>query len=221
MSSIGENEIKDIVKEVLANLSINKGLLISSGGDNHFEPKPSGSNGIFEKMDEAINAASVAFIELNKATLDKRKKYIQAIRQHALSATVHAAKLAVEETGMGRPEDKIEKNKLAILKTPGVEDLQTEAFTGDKGLTLQERAPYGVIGSISPSTNPTETVFNNSIMMISAGNTVVFNPHPAARKCSLLAVETINKAIQSCGGPANCATAVLQPTLDSGRTLFT
>ncbi|MBP7652922.1 aldehyde dehydrogenase EutE [Candidatus Dependentiae bacterium] len=221
MTVIAENEIKDIVQQVIANISINKEILISSGGNANYDPKPSGKNGIFEKMDDAIKAAQEAFLELNKVTLDRRKKYIQAIRQYALSVTVQVSKIAVEETGMGRAEDKIEKNKLAILKTPGVEDVQTEAFTGDRGMTLQEWAPYGVIGSISPSTNPTETVFNNSIMMISAGNTVVFNPHPAARKCSLLAVETINNAIIASGGPANCVTTVLQPTLESGKILFT
>jgi len=220
MNNITENDVRDIVKQVLANISINKGLLITANGDYSFEPTDN-SPGIFVKMEDAINAAAEAFKELNKLSIDKRKQIIQSIRSFALAETARVSKLAVEETGMGRPEDKIEKNKLAILKTPGVEDIQTEAFTGDRGLTLQEWAPYGVIGSISPSTNPTETVFNNSIMMLSAGNTVVFNPHPAARKVSLLAVETINKAIIAAGGPANCVTTVLQPTLDSGKILFT
>ncbi len=218
--NITEQEIKDIVRDVLANIAINKGLLISNTEDVSYTPTPN-QFGIFEKMDDAINAARKAFEELSKLSIGKRKKMIQAIRQFALSETVRVSKLAVQETGMGRPEDKIEKNKLAILKTPGVEDIQTEAYSGDAGLMLQEFAPYGVIGSISPSTNPTETVFNNSIMMIAAGNTVTFNPHPAAKRVSQLAVETINKAILSVGGPANCATTVLEPTLESGKILFT
>ncbi len=217
---ISEQEIKDVVNQVLANISINKKMLISSTDNLSYDPTLH-TPGVYEKMEDAIDAAQQAFFELNKLSIEKRKEIIQAIRYAALAVTTIVAKLAVMETGMGRPEDKIEKNKLAILKTPGVEDVQAEAFTGDHGLTLHEYAPYGVIGSIAPSTNPTETVFNNSISMISAGNTVVFNPHPAARRVSTLAVETVNNASKSVGGPANIVTTVLKPTLDTGRILFT
>jgi acyl-CoA reductase-like NAD-dependent aldehyde dehydrogenase len=73
------------------------------------------------------------------------------------AARDHAQVLAYEawqETGMGRYEDKIEKNLLVADKTPGPEILQPVAWSGDRGLTLTERAPYGVIASITPSTNP-------------------------------------------------------------------
>ena len=65
-----------------------------------------------------------------------------------------------------------------------MEILDTVAFTGDHGLTLHERAPFGVLLSITPSTNPTETVINNAIGMIAAGNSVIFNVHPNARQWS-------------------------------------
>lgn len=84
----------------------------------------------------------------------------------------------VEETGMGRYEDKVEKHLAVINKTPGPECLTTEAKSGDAGLMLEEYAPFGVICSITPTTNPTETIINNTISMIAGGNTVVFNVHP-------------------------------------------
>ena len=83
--------------------------------------------------------------------------------------------------GLGRVEDKIKKNLLVIHKTPGVEILQPTAWTGDSGLTLMERAPFGVIGSITPCTNPTETILCNGIGMVAGGNAVVFNTHPSAK----------------------------------------
>jgi len=128
--------------------------------------------------------------------------------------------LAVEETTFGRVEDKIEKNRLAALKTPGIEDLEPIAYTDDNGMTLTERAAYGVIGSIIPSTNPTSTIINNGISMIAGGNTVVFNPHPMAKRSSCFTVSLINLAIVKAGGPPNTLCAIANPTIDSAQTLM-
>jgi propionaldehyde dehydrogenase len=130
------------------------------------------------------------------------------------------ARLAVEETNFGRVIDKTLKNKIACLKTPGVEDLESYSYTDDHGLTLIERAPYGVIGSIIPSTNPTATVINNAISMIAAGNSVVFNPHPQAKECSCLTIKLINKAIIAAGGPDNLVSAIANPTINSAKELM-
>lgn len=128
--------------------------------------------------------------------------------------------MAVEETGMGNYEHKLLKHELATVKTPGVEDLVAEAFTGDDGLTLIEQSPFGVIGSVSPSTNPSETVICNSIGMLAAGNTVVFAPHPSAKKTSALTVKLLNKAILEAGGPENLIVTTAEPTIDSANTMF-
>ncbi len=130
------------------------------------------------------------------------------------------SKLAVEETTFGRVEDKIEKNRLAALKTPGIEDLEPTAYSDDNGMTLMERAAYGVIGSIIPSTNPTSSVINNGISMIAGGNSVVFNPHPMAKKSSCFTVSLINQAIVKAGGPPNVLCAIGNPTIDSAQTLM-
>jgi propionaldehyde dehydrogenase len=110
--------------------------------------------------------------------LEKRGELIAAMREAAILNAEPLAKLAHEETGYGRVADKIQKNLLVARRTPGVEDLVTRCETGDHGMMLIEQAPFGVIGSITPSTNPTATIINNSISMIAAGNAVVFNPHP-------------------------------------------
>src|SRR5208337_2274069 len=123
--------------------------------------------------------------------------------------------LAVRESGLGRYEDKIRENILCATKTPGVEDIQPVALTGDHGLTLLEYAPVGLIGALTPITNPTGTLINNSISMIAAGNAVIFNPHPSARETSKLMAQIIHKAIVGAGGPPALVCSVREPTLET------
>ena len=120
-----------------------------------------------------------------------------------------------EETGLGRKEDKVAKILLAVLKTPGVEDLKTTAISGDYGLTIEEMAPFGVIGAITPVTNPAETIINNAISMLAAGNSVVFNVHPSSVKCCSYVVRLLDSAIRQGGGPANLITMIENPTIDT------
>jgi acyl-CoA reductase-like NAD-dependent aldehyde dehydrogenase len=178
------------------------------------------SRGIFDDMDEAIDAATVAQKKLQALPLSERKRIIEAMRGEAMKNVKALSQLAVAETGMGRVEDKIQKHILTIEKTPGVEDLHPTAYSGDNGLTLVEMAPYGVIGSITPSTNPSTTVINNSLSMVAAGNAVVFNPHPSAQKVSQKALEILNEAIEGAGGPANLLTTVTTPTMASSQKLL-
>jgi acyl-CoA reductase-like NAD-dependent aldehyde dehydrogenase len=130
------------------------------------------------------------------------------------------ARAAAQETAMGRAEDKLEKNQLVAERTPGTEALQAQAWTGDRGLTLVERAPYGVIGAITPSTNPTSTIICNAIGMVAAGNAVVFNAHPGARLCSAQTVQVLNRAIRQAGGPPDVVTCPAEPTIESAQALM-
>jgi len=121
---------------------------------------------------------------------------------------------------MGRYEDKIQKNLLNANKAPGTEILDPAAWSGDGGLTLVEYAPYGVIGGIIPSTNPTSTVICNSIGMVAAGNAVVFNAHPGARACSNHTVQLVNEGIVEAGGPPNLVCGVAEPTIESAQRIM-
>lgn len=176
--------------------------------------------GSFNTIDEAVEAAKTAQQILIGQSLDKRAKLISAIRDAAMENVEKLSKMAKEETGFGKIEHKILKNKLAIEKTPGIEDLRSHTYTGDNGLTLVESAPFGVIGAITPSTNPTATIINNSISMIAAGNAVVFNPHPSAKNCSLETIRIINEAIYAEGGPECILTSVYDPSLESSKELM-
>ena len=145
---------------------------------------------------------------------------IKNIRRLTLEEAEIMAELGVKETGMGNVHDKIIKHQLVAEKTPGTEDIESKAWTGDRGLTLIEMAPYGIIGSITPSTNPSETVICNSMGMIAGGNAVVFNPHPNACKVANYAVDLVNRAILEAGGPENLVVSVKQPTMDTSNEMM-
>ncbi len=201
-----KEELSQIINKVLKELDKSSS---SDGGDY----------GVFQTMEEAISAAKKAQKELQaNFSIEEREPLIAAIRKEMHNHVEKMAVMAEEETGMGRCEDKVIKNQLAIDKTPGTENLTTEAYSGKMGLSIVEQAPFGVICAITPSTNPSETVINNSISMIAACNSVVFNPHPNAKKVSLYALKAINKAIIDAGGPANLLTAVEEPTLQTVET---
>jgi len=204
-----EENIRQLVREALKDLDLN--LEKDSKTDKL---------GIFSSMNQAVDAAQAAFHEFGIISLEIRKDIIANIRKVAKDNVVLLSKMASDETGMGRWEDKVIKNNLAIRRTPGVEDVLPETFSDDHGIALIEHAPYGVIGSISPSTNPTATIISNCIGMIAAGNSVVFNTHPAAKKVSSLLVSLLNKAIIEAGGPKNLITCIETPTLDSAREMM-
>ncbi|UCC85763.1 MAG: aldehyde dehydrogenase EutE [Anaerolineales bacterium] len=176
--------------------------------------------GIFPDVDTAVKAATTAFRQLELLPLARREDIIRHMRQAARDNAQILAYEAWQETGMGRYEDKIEKNLLVADKTPGPEILQPVAWSGDRGLTLTELAPYGVIASITPSTNPTATVINNAIGMVSAGNAAVFNAHPMAKKVSAHTIAILNQAIQQAGGPPNLVTCTAEPTIESAQELM-
>ena len=176
--------------------------------------------GVFPDVDSAVGAAGQAFRRFQTMPLALRDKMIAAIRQIMREEARNLAYHAQTETGLGRVADKTEKNLLVANATPGPEILRPAALTGDHGLTLTELAPFGVIGAITPSTNPTATIINNTISMLSAGNAVVFNAHPAAKGCSARTVELINTAVVSVGGPANLAVCTAEPTIESAQELM-
>lgn len=178
------------------------------------------SEGVFGDMDEAVASAQASYEQLMDMSVKQREGLISAMRRAAIENAERLGKLAVEETGFGRVSSKIQKILLAARKTPGTEDLNPRAYSGDDGLTLVEPAPYGVIGSITPSTNPPSTVVNNSIGIVAAGNGVVVNPHPSAKVVSNETVKMLNRAILAAGGPPTLVCSVTEPTLKSGQAMM-
>ena len=175
---------------------------------------------LFPDVDSAVAAARRAYLQLNDMPLSVREQMIAHIRRVARENAQLLAYEAWQETGMGRYEDKIQKNLLNANKAPGTEILTPTAWSGDGGLTLVEYAPYGVIGAIIPSTNPTSTVICNAIGMVAAGNGVVFNAHPGALACSNRAVQLIHEGIVEAGGPPNLVCAIAEPTIETAQQIM-
>lgn len=185
-------------------------------------PAKGAQEGVFDSMDAAVEAAAVAQHDYLLCTMADRRRFVQGIRDVILQQDnlERISRMSVDETGMGCYEHKLIKNRLAAEKTPGVEDLVTHAESGDDGLTIVEYSPFGVIGAITPTTNPTETIICNSIGMLAAGNSVIFSPHPRATEVSLLTVRLINRKLAALGAPANLVVTVAKPSIDNTNVLM-
>ncbi len=178
------------------------------------------NGGLFDNLDDAVEAARMAQRKFLDIPLLKRHEIVANIRKHAIANAGRIGTLAVSETGLGCMPDKMNKILLTARKTPGPEDLQPEAFTGDYGLTLVEPAPWGVVASVTPSTNPPSTVLNNAISIISGGNAAVFNPHPSAKMVSAETAKLVHDAIVEAGGPPNLVACITTPTIESAQALM-
>jgi propionaldehyde dehydrogenase len=204
--SVNEQMVQDIVQEVMAKMQV-----ASEVTEDH---------GVFSEMNEAIEAAKKAQKIVARMSMDQKEKIISNIRKKTIENAEILARMGVHETGMGNVGHKILKHQLVAEKTPGTEDITTTAWSGDRGLTLIEMGPFGVIGAITPCTNPSETIICNTIGMLAGGNTVVFNPHPAAIKTSIFSINLLNEASLEAGGPDNIACTVEKPTLESSNTMM-
>ncbi len=224
MSPVDQNQVREIVERVRARFAETGSPLTGAGLRAQVELEEIADvelgDGIFRTIDEAVAAANRAFTEYQKIGLGGRYAVVDAIRQSMLDQAERLAQMAHQETGLGRPEDKVVKNRLVTTKTPGPEDLEPQAVTGDSGMMVTEWAPFGVIGAVTPTTNPTSTIINNTISIVSGGNSVVFNVHPNAKRVSAENIRLINRAIVSAGGPPNLATAIPQPTIESAQELM-
>ncbi|MCI8872659.1 MAG: aldehyde dehydrogenase EutE [Lachnospiraceae bacterium] len=211
--NIDERVVAGIVNAVLGRLDDVSNPAAEAGGGNW---------GIFESMNDAVEAAAAAQKKYINCTMHDRAVYVQAIRDVVLNQEnlEYISRESAEETGMGNYEHKLIKNRLAATKTPGIEDLTTDAMTGDDGLTLVEYSPFGVIGAITPTTNPTETIICNSIGMLAAGNSVVFSPHPRAKNVSLHLVRLINRALAEVGAPSNLVVTVSNPSIENTNAMM-
>ena len=213
-------EIARIVGEVLKRLEKEElgGVLTSPAKT---AAQPSGCGGVVHPtVDAAVQSARNAQAVFQDLGLEVRREVIRAMRKAAVANAERLAKMAREETGMGRWEDKVQKNLVCATRTPGVEDLVSRAYTGDKGLTLVEYAPFGVVAAITPSTNPAATIINNAISILAAGNAVVFAPHPASYKTCVETMSLLCEAAMGAGAPRGLIATFEKPSQENTKNLL-
>src|SRR6478736_8908406 len=210
---ISETLIRSVVAQVLAEVGRSNGAPVAAKSF-------SGRNGVFTCPDEAVAAARDAFEQLSERSLADRKRIIDHIRRISIDQCVELGTMEMNETKIGRLEHKIEKLKTLGLRTPGVEFMRSEVFSGDHGLAVIEHAPFGVIGAITPVTHSLPTITGNAVSMIASGNTLVVNPHPSGKRVAAEGVRRFNEAIYRDLGIDNLICLIAEPTLESANALF-
>jgi aldehyde dehydrogenase len=208
---IDESLIRNVVAQVLAEV----GPIPAVGVGGYV-----GRHGIFTDANEAIAAASEAYDQLREQSMEGRKQIIDIIRRISIDQCVELGTMEMEETKIGRLDHKIEKLKTLGDRTPGVEFLRSEVYSGDHGLAVIEHAPFGVIGAITPVTHSLPTITGNAINMIAAGNTLVVNPHPSGRRVAAEGVRRFNEAIHREVGIDNLICLLAEPTLETAEIIF-
>ncbi|MDR1943620.1 MAG: aldehyde dehydrogenase [Synergistaceae bacterium] len=205
MGSMADDEklVREIARRVAA--------ILGEDGDAEFSVS-------FGLVDSAVTAAVKAQLAWQwDFSLASRTGIINGARAALLSgeSVRELAELSIEETGMGRADDKAAKIRLAIEWTPGPEFFRANALTGDHGLAIEELSPFGVIASLTPSIDPAATAINNAICMISGGNGVVFAPHPSAARTTARAAEMLSAALVKLGAPEGLVSAVSSASLEN------
>ncbi len=209
-----EELIRTVVEQVLANLGSARNGHVA-GGRSH-----AGRHGVFTCVDEAVAAATEAFEQLSERTIEERKRIIDHIRRISIDQCVELGTMEMEETKIGRLKHKIEKLKTLGERSPGIEFMRSEVFSGDHGLAVIEHAPFGVIGAITPVTHSLPTITGNAVSMIAGGNTLVVNPHPSGKRVAAEGVRRFNQAIYQDLGIDNLICVIAEPTIESADAIF-
>ncbi|MCP4784513.1 MAG: aldehyde dehydrogenase EutE [Fuerstiella sp.] len=211
-----EQAVRQIVQEVLTQLSSSGTSGNSAARNNN---GVDGNWGVFSDVDQAVAAAQQGFEQLSEAPMEDRATAIDIVKTMCEEQAEELGRLELEETKIGRLDHKIAK--LHVIKSvPGIETLTTEAVSGDRGLTVTEHAPFGVIGAITPVTHSLPTVAANFVNMVAAGNTLVVNPHPSGANIASEGVRRFNKAIYEATGLQNLVTIIGTPTIESAQAIF-
>lgn len=211
---LNESVIRNVVAQVLAEVGP------MPQGHDSANSSYDGRNGVFDDANEAVAAARHAFEQLRERTVEDRKRVISIIRRISIEQCEELGLMEMRETGIGRPEHKIEKLRTLGEQSPGVEFLDTKAYSGDNGLAIIERAPFGVICAITPVTHSLPTITGNAVSMIAGGNAVVVNPHPSGKGVATEGVRRFNQAIAAEVGIDNLICVIANPTLESADALF-
>ena len=165
-------------------------------------------------------AAAEALSALSQAQLDK---ICSEIAKDGEAQARRLAELAVEETGFGRAEDKVLKNLLGSKLTwEAWKDASViGVLTEDKQAGLTEiGVPVGVVAALIPSTNPTSTTLYKAIISLKAGNSIIFSPHPGAKRCILETVQLIQRAAKRAGAPENAVQSLSLLTMEATEALL-
>jgi aldehyde dehydrogenase len=235
MPAITEKMVREVVAQVMGELN---GAAPSSGAQPTAPSGPvksspwlrgpngqpratnQGGDGVFQSVDDAVNAAAAAQQRLEDLGMQGRRDVIRILRDLSLSNLKDLGQREFDETKIGRLDHKYLKLEVVAEHTPGVESLETEASSGDNGLAITEHAPWGVIGIITPVTHSVPTLLSNAIQIVAAGNSLVCNPHPSGANVAAYAARLWNEEIRSRTGIESLISVIETPTLETAEQIF-
>lgn len=176
-----------------------------------------------QEVRDLVARAKEAEKVLSTFPQERLDEICEAVAEACMEHAEELAKMAVQETGFGRWEDKVLKNRLGSRITwESVKDMKTVGLLReDKDKKICEvGVPMGVVAALIPSTNPTSTVMYKSIISIKAGNTIVISPHPGAKNCITKTYEVIREAAEKAGAPEGTVNCISLTTVQATDTLL-
>lgn len=176
-----------------------------------------------QEVRHLIRNAKKAQQELAKMSQEQIDTIVKVVAKACYDERERLAKMAAEETGFGRWEDKVLKNALAskgILEE--IKDMRTVGVLSEdkENKVMEVGVPVGVIAGLIPSTNPTSTVIYKALISLKAGNAIVFSPHPNALKSIVETVEIIKKAAKSAGCPDGAVSVIQKVSIQATNELM-
>lgn len=176
-----------------------------------------------QEVRDIVRLGKIAANEISTYTEEQINKIICNMVRVAKEHAVCLAKMAVEETGFGKVEDKTYKNHMAsVILYDAIKDMKTIGIINEDEATqtIEIAEPMGLLMGIIPSTNPTSTAIFKSIIAIKSRNGIVFSPHPSAMNCTLKAIQLMNDAAVEAGAPQNIISSILTPTIQATNELM-
>jgi acetaldehyde dehydrogenase (acetylating) len=167
--------------------------------------------------------AKQAWLELAEFSQDKIDAIVDAMAAAATPCAEVFARLAVEETGFGVVEDKIQKNLFASQKVYDfIRPMKTVGVIArhEDRRVIEIAEPFGVVAAIVPTTNPTSTAIYKILIAIKARCTIVISPHPSAVRCITRVAEVMDEAARRAGAPAGSINWMTTVTLEGTQELM-
>ncbi|MGB7924414.1 MAG: aldehyde dehydrogenase family protein [Pyrinomonadaceae bacterium] len=167
---------------------------------------------------EAAHRAQVEIARFDQAKIDR---ICEAMAKAALKDAARLGAMAVEETGMGVPADKQEKNRFASEDVWNYfRNLRTVGVVSESKDVMEIASPRGVVAGIIPSTNPTSTAIFKCLIAIKSRNAIVLSPHPSAARCINESAQVVREAAIKEGLPADAIGCMTTATIDGTEALM-
>lgn len=174
-----------------------------------------------QQVRDLIKAAKEAQKEYSTFSQEKVDKIVEAMSMEVRKHSEELAKMANEETGFGKWQDKVIKNKFASeIVYDSIKNMKTIGILKEEDSLLSVAVPVGVIAGLIPSTNPTSTTIYKTLISLKAGNAIVVSPHPNAKKCIIKTVEILKRAAYNAGAPEGLIGVIDIPTMEATAELM-